>query len=124
MQIRLPILGPRSGRACDVLVTAPAGTALGAVAGALAASADSGQPVRSSGSAVALYAGAQRLDPGSAVFGVPPLVDGAVLSLHAPADHGHHDEHPHDSGAQAELHVIGGPDAGGVPLLPGGPGRI
>src|SRR2546421_11526269 len=102
MQIRLPILGPRSGRACDVLVTAPAGTALGAVAGALAASAGSGQPVRSSGSAVALYAGAQRLDPGSAGFGGPPLVDGAVLSLHAPADHGHHERPPPRFGGPAE----------------------
>src|SRR6476646_2621118 len=101
MQIRLTVLGTRSGLACDVLVTAPAGTALGAVAGALAASAGSGQPIRSSGSVVTLYAGAQRLDPGSAVLGVPPLVDGAVLSLRTPADHGHHAEHHHDSGAPA-----------------------
>jgi pSer/pThr/pTyr-binding forkhead associated (FHA) protein len=120
MQIRLTVLGPRSGLACDVLVTAPTGTTLGAVAGALAASAGSGQPIRSSGSAVALYAGAQRLDPDNAVLGMPPLVDGAVLSLHAPADHGHHAGYHHDSGASAELHVIGGPDAGGVHLLHGG----
>ena len=124
MQIRLTVLGPRSGLARDVLVTAPTGTALGTVAGALAASAGSGQPVRSAGSAVALYAGAQRLDPGSAMLGVPPLVDGAVLSLHTPADHGHHDEHHHDSSAHAALHVIGGPDAGGVHLLHGGQVRI
>ncbi|WP_420718230.1 hypothetical protein, partial [Streptomyces sp. NRRL WC-3725] len=40
MQIRLTVLAPRSGqtpaRACDVLVTAPAGTALAAVASGLA----------------------------------------------------------------------------------------
>ena len=30
MQIRLTVLGPRGGRACDVLVTAPAGTRLNA----------------------------------------------------------------------------------------------
>ncbi|KAF4410187.1 FHA domain-containing protein, partial [Streptomyces lycii] len=40
MQVRLTVLGPRGGqalRSCDVLVTAPAGTALAAVAGGLAA---------------------------------------------------------------------------------------
>ena len=88
MQIRLTVLGSRSGRSCDVLVTAPSGTTLGTVAAALAGSVGSGQPVRSSGSAVVLYAGAARLDMG-AVLGVPPLVDGAVLALHAPDGHGH-----------------------------------
>ncbi|MCQ4042519.1 FtsK/SpoIIIE domain-containing protein [Streptantibioticus rubrisoli] len=119
MQIRLTVLGPRGGRACDVLVTAPADTALGTVAGALAASVGSGQPVRSSGSAVALYAGAQRLDPQSARLGVPPLVDGAVLSVHTAAEPEHDDPQ-----AAARLQVIGGPDAGGVHLLHGGRVRI
>ncbi len=127
MQIRLTVLGPRGGRACDVLVTAPAGTALGAVAGALAASVASGQPARSSGPAVALYAGARRLDPRTALLGVPPLVDGAVLSLHAASDHEHPDpDRPAhlDPAIPARLHVIGGPDAGGVHLLHGGQVRI
>ncbi len=127
MQIRLTVLGPRSGRACDVLVTAPAGTALGAVAGALAASAGSGQPGRSSASAVVLYAGTRRLDPGTAILGVPPLVDGAVLALHSPADHGHEDAvHPGplDQAGPARLHVVGGPDAGGIHLLQGGQVRV
>ncbi|MGW7003906.1 FtsK/SpoIIIE domain-containing protein [Streptomyces sp. NPDC054933] len=119
MQIRLTVLGPRSGRACDVLVTAPADTALGTVAGALAASVGSGQPVRSSGSAVALYAGAERLDPQTARLGVPPLVDGAVLSVHTAAEPEHD-----DPDAAARLQVIGGPDAGGVHLLHGGQVRI
>jgi hypothetical protein len=121
MQIRLTVLGPRSGRGCDMLVTAPAGTALGAVAGALAASAGSGQPTRSSGPAAVLYAGGQRLDPQSPL-GVPPLVDGAVLALHAPADPGHAEGPASD--APARLHVIGGPDAGGVHLLQGGRVRV
>ncbi|GAA1903361.1 FtsK/SpoIIIE domain-containing protein [Streptantibioticus ferralitis] len=119
MQIRLTVLGPRSGRACDVLVTAPADTALGTVAGALAASVGSGQPVRSSGSAVALYAGAERLDPQTARLGVPPLVDGAVLSVHTAAEPEHD-----DPDAAARLQVVGGPDAGGVHLLHGGQVRI
>ncbi|MEU6172765.1 FtsK/SpoIIIE domain-containing protein [Streptantibioticus parmotrematis] len=129
MQIRLTVLGPRGARARDVLVTAPAGTALGAVAGALATSAGSGQPVRSSGSgsSVVLYAGTRRLDPNASVLGVPPLVDGAVLSLHAPADPGHegplHAGHPTPA-APARLLVVGGPDAGGVHLLQGGQVRV
>lgn len=113
MQIRLTVLGPRSGRAArsnDVLVTAPAGTPLGAVAGALASGSGSGQPARASGSTPALYAGSERLDPAVAVLGVPPLVDGAVLSLHAPAEQ-HAGPRPGTPSA-ARLHVVGGPDAG------------
>ena len=74
-----------------------------------------------------LYAGTRRLDPGAAILGVPPLVDGAVLALHAPADHGHEEAaHPGplDPAGGARLHVIGGPDAGGVHLLQGGQVRI
>lgn len=125
MRIRLTVLGPRSGRAArsyDVLVTAPAGTPLGAVAGALASGSGSGQPARASGSTPALYAGTDRLDPATAVLGVPPLVDGAVLSLHAPADQ-HAGPRPGTPSA-ARLHVVGGPDAGGVHLLQGGRARV
>ncbi|UQA97968.1 FtsK/SpoIIIE domain-containing protein [Streptomyces halobius] len=132
MQIRLTVLGPRSGhttRACDVLVTAPAGTALASVAGSLAASvagpgADIGS--RSSGpggggsSPVALYAGTERLDPQRAVIGEPPLIDGAVLSLHGPGPSPAHGL-PH---GPARLRVVSGPDAGGVHLLHGGQIRI
>ncbi|MFJ2954245.1 FtsK/SpoIIIE domain-containing protein [Streptomyces sp. NPDC087270] len=131
MQIRLTVLGPRgSGRAargCDVLVTAPAGTALSTVAGALASAAGSAQPGgRSSGSSVVLYAGTGRLAP-TAVLGVPPLVDGALISLHAPAeqqgDHGQYGrfgQYGRPPADLATLHVVGGPDAGGVHLLQGG----
>ncbi len=123
MRIRLTVLGPRGGRACDVLVTAPAGTTLGAVAGALAGTVGTGQPARSAGSAVPLYAGTARLDP-DAPLGVPPLVDGAVLALQTPAEeHGHH-QGPLGPPGQAGLHVVGGPDAGGVHLLQGGQVRI
>ncbi|WP_327290914.1 FtsK/SpoIIIE domain-containing protein [Streptomyces sp. NBC_01198] len=136
MQIRLTVLGPRSGRAArgsDVLVTAPAGTVLGSVAGALASAAGSGQPGRSAGSSVALYVGQDRVPP-TAVLGVPPLVDGAVLSLHAstgrpgePHDHGQYGsfgEYGRPSAEVARLLVVGGPDAGGVHLLPGGRATI
>lgn len=134
MQIRLTVLGPRGGRAargCDVLVTAPEGTALGKVAGALASAAGTGQPGgRSASAAVVLYAGPERLSP-TAVLGAPPLVDGALLSLHAPAEqHGEHGPYGHfgqygrPPAELARLQVVGGPDAGGVHLLQGGQARI
>ncbi|WP_351232639.1 FHA domain-containing protein [Streptomyces sp. NPDC002133] len=125
MQIRLTVLAPRSGqstqgvaRVCDVLVTAPAGTALAAVASGLAAAVsgpDAPGPV-------VLYAGQERLDAQRCALGEPPLVDGAVLSLQAPAD----GDREGESGAhaQARLHVVAGPDAGGVHLLHGGQIRV
>ncbi|MEU8622860.1 FtsK/SpoIIIE domain-containing protein [Streptomyces sp. NPDC048623] len=125
MQIRLTVLAPHAGhgagRACDVLVTAPAGTELAAVASSLAA-AVSGPDTSSSGTTV-LYAGGARLDTRRCLLGEPPLVDGAVLSLQVPG--------PDDAmgeimggGAAARLHVVAGPDAGGVHLLHGGAIRI
>ncbi|MGW2637210.1 FHA domain-containing protein [Streptomyces sp. NPDC001348] len=124
MQIRLTVVdplapSPQRGRAAsrDVLVTAPAGTALAAVASALAA-AVAGEGGREAGSApVVLYAGAERLDAGRATVGEPPLVDGAVLSLGAPAEP---EPHPELDDAPTQLHVVAGPDAGGVHLLHGG----
>ncbi|MET9954940.1 FHA domain-containing protein [Streptomyces sp. NPDC006339] len=121
MQIRLTVLAPHAGhglgRACDVLVTAPAGTELAAVASSLAA-AVSGPDTSSSGTTV-LYAGGERLDTRRCLLGEPPLVDGAVLSLQVPgADDGV------GEGAPARLHVVAGPDAGGVHLLHGGAIRI
>ncbi|KRV47672.1 hypothetical protein AQ490_04580 [Wenjunlia vitaminophila] len=118
MQIRLTVLGPRSGQSCDVLVTAPTGTALSAVAGAIAASAGTGQPARS-GAAVALYAGTERL-PANAVLGHPPLVDGAVVALQAPLG----EPATQPSEHTPRLKVVGGPDAGGVHLLHGGQARV
>ncbi|MEU5718860.1 FHA domain-containing protein [Streptomyces sp. NPDC020403] len=122
MQIRLTVLAPRSGqnppRACDVLVTAPAGTALAAVASGLA-TAVSGPETPPGGGAVVLYAGRERLDPQRCALGEPPLVDGTVLSLQVPGEN-----EAADDAVPAQLHVIAGPDAGGVHLLHGGRIRI
>ncbi|MCX5412186.1 FHA domain-containing protein [Streptomyces sp. NBC_00059] len=122
MQIRLTVLAPRSGqtpaRACDVLVTAPAGTALAAVASALA-TAVAGPEGSLGGGATVLYAGRDRLDPQRCALGEPPLVDGAVLSLQVPGE-----GEAVDDAVPARLHVIAGPDAGGVHLLHGGQIRI
>ncbi|WP_371623752.1 FHA domain-containing protein [Streptomyces sp. NBC_01116] len=122
MQIRLTVLAPRSGqtsaRTCDVLVTAPAGTALAAVASQLAA-AVSGPESSQGGGAVVLFAGRERLDGHRVALGEPPLVDGAVLSLQVPGD-----DEATDDPVPAQLHVVAGPDAGGVHLLHGGQIRI
>ncbi|MGW0362377.1 FHA domain-containing protein [Streptomyces sp. NPDC002990] len=123
MQIRLTVLGSRSGHqtstapaSCDVLVTAPAGTALAAVASGLAATV--GGP--DTGGTVVLYAGAERLDLQRRVLGEPPLVDGAVLALHAPVP----DVLPEEGLGAPQLHVVAGPDAGGVHLLHSGQIRV
>ncbi|UZI30897.1 FHA domain-containing protein [Streptomyces sp. VB1] len=122
MQIRLTVLAPRSGqtpaRTCDVLVTAPAGTALAAVASQLA-SAVAGPESSQGGGAIVFFAGRERLDGHRVALGEPPLVDGAVLSLQAPGD-----DEATDDPVPAQLHVVAGPDAGGVHLLHGGQIRI
>ncbi|MFI5807810.1 FHA domain-containing protein [Streptomyces sp. NPDC051561] len=138
MQIRLTVLAPRGGQSrgatppapaagapaapaapasCDVLVTAPAGTALAAVASALAAAVQGSGPETTG--AVVVYAGRERLDAQRCALGEPPLVDGAVLSLQFPAD-----EEAPELSARARLQVVAGPDAGGVHLLHGGQIRI
>ncbi|MFI1762027.1 FHA domain-containing protein [Streptomyces sp. NPDC020800] len=126
MQIRLTVIDPQGpsvqrGRAAgrDVLVTAPTGTDLAAVASALAATVtgEGAAGRESSGAAVVLYAGAERLDTRRCILGEPPLVDGAVLSLGAPAAP---EPHPELDDAPTQLHVVAGPDAGGVHLLHGG----
>lgn len=131
MQIRLTVvdpLGPPAqprGRSasCDVLVTAPAGTALAAVASALASAvsadgaASQSERSRESGGPIVLYAGVERLDTQRCTLGEPPLTDGAVLSLGAPAEP---EAHPELDDAPTRLHVVAGPDAGGVHLLHGG----
>ncbi|MFD6889894.1 FHA domain-containing protein [Streptomyces sp. NPDC059957] len=143
MQIRLTVLGSgsRSGHqtatatasgggtggggapaSCDVLVTAPAGTALSAVASGLAATV--GGP--DTGGTVVLYAGTERLDPARCALGEPPLVDGAVLSLNVPGPDVRTDGTAAATslGDRPQLHVVAGPDAGGVHLLHPGAIRI
>ncbi|MFF4259052.1 FHA domain-containing protein [Streptomyces sp. NPDC001663] len=129
MQIRLTVVDPlgppdraRTRTAsCDVLVTAPAGTALAAVASALASAVAGDAGAAASGGAVVLYVGAERLDDRRCTLGEPPLIDGAVLSLGAPAEP---EPHPELDDAPTQLQVIAGPDAGGVHLLHGGEIRI
>ncbi|WP_229922912.1 FtsK/SpoIIIE domain-containing protein [Streptomyces morookaense] len=135
MQIRLTVLGPLGGHthgaaaaahvSCDVLVTAPVGTALAGVASGLAAAVAAAGSDLGTG-AVAVYAGTERLDLQRCALGEPPLIDGAVLSLNAPADPERHagvllSGVPESA---ARLHVVSGPDAGGVHLLHGGEVRV
>ncbi|MFV0135692.1 FtsK/SpoIIIE domain-containing protein [Streptomyces sp. HMX87] len=128
MQIRLTVVDPLrpssaagSAAGCDVLVTAPAGTALAAVASALASALPGGDGSASGSGSVVLYAGERRLDAQRCTLGEPPLIDGAVLSLGAP---GEPEPHPEADDAPAQLHVVAGPDAGGVHLLHGGQIRL
>ncbi|MHB9753460.1 FHA domain-containing protein [Streptomyces sp. BYX5S] len=127
MQIRLTVVDPLGtrpdalargddtlARGVDVLVTAPAGTALAAVSSGLATAVAGGEA-----GTTTLYAGMQRLDAQRCVLGEPPLIDGAVVALGAPVDPG-----PEPDDAAAQLHVVAGPDAGGVHLLHGGQIRI
>ncbi|WP_220183667.1 FtsK/SpoIIIE domain-containing protein [Streptomyces diacarni] len=150
----------------NVLVTAPAGTVLSAVTGALATStaaalAGSAAPgdTDTSGSTsasrppgtpratghepapvggksggedgpqepVVVYAGTRRLDPHRQIIGEPPLLDGALVSLHAPVAPATLPAHGAAltalrayGSAKARLHVVAGPDAGGIHLLQGG----
>ncbi|MYV51990.1 FHA domain-containing protein, partial [Streptomyces sp. SID3212] len=97
---------------------APAGTALAAVASALA-TAVSGPDASGT---VVLYAGTERLDAQRCALGEPPLIDGAVLSLQVPGQDETHGVAEMD--APAQLRVVAGPDAGGVHLLHGGQIRI
>ncbi|MCX5263837.1 FHA domain-containing protein [Streptomyces sp. NBC_00199] len=133
MQIRLTVVDPQGppgppvdvrarAASCDVLVTAPAGMALAEVASALAAAVcGEGSASSPSAATVVLYAGVERLDGRRCTLGEPPLIDGAVLSLGAPADP---EPHPEVDEAPARLHVVAGPDAGGVHLLHGGQVRV
>ncbi|WFB09189.1 FHA domain-containing protein [Streptomyces sp. LX-29] len=132
MRIRLTVLGPRPGQtapapaptcAVDVLVTAPAGTPLASVASGLATAVAAAGADVGSGTPV-LYAGAERLDAQRRVLGEPPLVDGAILSVNAPADTPHHAPDEPSADAALRLHVVAGPDAGGVHLLHGGQVRV
>lgn len=126
MQIRLSVTSPRgadvaadqasagpgapeASGSVDVTVGAAAGTAFGAAAGSLRALA--GQPdARFHCGRVAVA--------DDMVLGLPPLLDGAVLSTRGPAG-------PTAPGDGLEVHIVGGPDAGGVHLLappePGSP---
>lgn len=129
MQIRLTVvdpLGPSSptrerAASCDVLVTAPAGTALAAVASALASAVSGGDGTSGSSGAPVLYVGDQRLDAQRCTLGEPPLIDGVVLAVGAP---GEPEPHPELDDTPTRLHVVAGPDAGGVHLLHGGEIRI
>jgi S-DNA-T family DNA segregation ATPase FtsK/SpoIIIE len=114
MQIRLSVTSSRGAdvadaAAVDVTVSAAAGTTFGAAAGSLRTLVGLPEARFSCGG-----------DPvaDDSVLGLPPLLDGAVLSTEAAAG-------PVAPAEAPEVHVVGGPDAGGVHLLappePGSP---
>lgn len=85
----------------DVTITAAAGTAFSAAAGALRTLAGIPGGLFHCGSAPV---------PDDAPLGLPPLLDGAALTVGGPGS-------PTALPGGPELHVVGGPDAGGVFLL-------
>jgi FHA domain/FtsK/SpoIIIE family len=108
MQIRLSVASSGREPCVDATVTAVAGTPFSAAASALRALVGPGEG--------RFHAGTAPI-PDDAVLGLPPLVDGAALSLDGSG--------PSTSvpPSALELHVVGGPDAGGVHLLAvAGPG--
>ncbi|HEU5428218.1 MAG TPA: FtsK/SpoIIIE domain-containing protein [Actinocrinis sp.] len=121
MQIRLSVSSVRDAArdqaeqdCVDVAVTAAAGTSFSAAAGALRALA--GAPEGR------FYVGGAPLAE-EAALGLPPLLDGALLTIGGPgaptALPGSLKRH-----SGLELHIIGGPDAGGVHLIaPPAPGE-
>jgi pSer/pThr/pTyr-binding forkhead associated (FHA) protein len=100
--------GQRSAaRQCvDVTVAAAAGTpfaaAVGALRGLAAVSVEGGVDGR-------FYCGAEPV-PDDQPLGMPPLLDGAALTIGGPGA-------PGLPAGGLEVHVVGGPDAGGVHLL-------
>lgn len=121
MQIRLSVTSvheaarEEAGPDCvDVAVTAAAGTQFSAAAGALRALAGASEG--------RFYVGTEPVRE-DAVLGLPPLLEGAVLTVGGPGA-----ALPLHSGLELpgglELHVVGGPDAGGVHLIaPPAPGE-
>ncbi|OIV37583.1 hypothetical protein BIV57_10300 [Mangrovactinospora gilvigrisea] len=122
MQIRLTVIGSRGGRPRDVLVTAPDGTTLGAVTGALAATGPGPRGGRTPSHTTVHVE--SRLLGQDAPLGRPPLVDGAVLHLHLPAAPEAAPDPATTPPGTPTLHITGGPDAGGVHLLRPGTLRI
>ncbi|MDT0267839.1 FHA domain-containing protein [Streptomyces sp. DSM 44915] len=113
MQIKVTVLGPGVADGVDVSIAAPGGTQLSAVLGSLASAVSPGGATPG-----AVFCEDRRLDPAQTPLGQPPLVDGAVLSLHRPLDG------PGAEPVPARLLVASGPDAGGVHLLRGGTATI
>src|SRR6185437_10505228 len=121
MQIRLSVSSVRDAArdqaeqdCVDVAVTAAAGTSFSAAAGALRALA--GAPEGR------FYVGGALLAE-EAALGLPPLLDGALLTIGGPGGPAAlHGSLRRRSGL--ELHIIGGPVAGGVHLIaPPAPGE-
>ncbi|MDP9417490.1 MAG: FHA domain-containing protein, partial [Actinomycetota bacterium] len=105
MRLRFTVVGT-DARCADAAVLAPRGTPVSAVLEDLrflVAAPDA-----------RLYAGGRAVDP-SAALGLPPLLDGAVLSFRRPA-------HFDAVAGPLELRVVAGPDSGAIHRL--GPGPV
>lgn len=119
VRVRLTVVDPaRVSARADVELRAAPGTRLGAVVGALRAAvglAGDGEPAVSADGAPMVFVDGEPV--AAAVLGVPPLLDGAVLTLGRAG--GVAGRHAGTAGGLAEVHVVAGPDAGArFPLPP------
>ncbi|MDX6199113.1 MAG: segregation ATPase FtsK/SpoIIIE, family [Actinomycetota bacterium] len=103
MELGLGVLAPATGARADVVVRAPDGATLADVTDQLLAT------VLLDRATGTLSVGGEAI-AGNALLGRPPLVEGALLQVDAPA-------RAQPLPALPELRVVGGPDAGGVHLL-------
>ncbi|MDQ6873824.1 MAG: FtsK/SpoIIIE domain-containing protein [Actinomycetota bacterium] len=111
MRLRLTVIAGAGRPAVDVEVVAPAGAQWSSVLPLICRVA--GAPA----GAATGYAGDHPV-AGDAVLGQPPLIEAAIVSLGRPLA-----GVPPRRGL-LELRVVGGPDAGGVHLLPAGAGAV
>ncbi len=117
MQIRLTLLDPAHATPPrDVVLDAPPDAAVGDVVPLLSDALD-----QDTDAAVALFVDGRRVDD-RMLLGVPPLVDGAVLTVGRPGSVA--GRLAGRVGGFVELHVVGGPDAGHVHTLTPGAHRI
>jgi len=115
VEIRLTLAA--HGKAVDVVVAAPDGATVGAVAGVLVAASGVDGPVT-------LSVGGRALAPDD-VVGVAPLLDGVRVECGPSGGPlglaGGSAGAPYGVPGPRQLRVVGGPDAGGVQTLRGGP---
>ena len=114
MEMHLTVVDPqRRHGAVELTVRVPPGSTAGDLVPAVAR--ELGRPVQD---LQTLYADGRPLSP-TAPVGVPPLVEGVVLTFTpdtAPASRG--------ASGLVEVHVVGGPDSGAVLRLPPGRHRV
>jgi S-DNA-T family DNA segregation ATPase FtsK/SpoIIIE len=112
VQLRLTLVDPARARSVDVEVDAPSGALLADLGPRLRAELAADEELAAPSGEPAWFVGEHEASA-DAVLGLPPLLDGALLSLGRPAT-------PAEPAGLLALAAVAGPSAGTVlPLLPG-----